>query len=122
VDILLRAVLWIYGVGLDALSEKIGFEDCFWCGIHGPRDVAPRVYPSCFVGGLREACDLKSSFNLSNLLGEDQVTEVARRNGTAASVVFTWRRQANREGRAVFRASADRRGGNERGKCEASVR
>jgi transposase-like protein len=53
-----------------------------------------------------------------------KVTDVARRNGVAASVVFTWRRQGpdSREGRAMFYAGADHRGGGtERGRCEAAI-
>ncbi|MCK1590276.1 transposase [Bradyrhizobium sp. 169] len=54
-----------------------------------------------------------------------KVTDVARRNGVAASVVFTWRRQGTdgRAGRAMFYGGADCRGGrNGREKFEASVR
>ncbi len=42
-----------------------------------------------------------------------KVTEVARRNGVAASVVFTWRRQARtaEQGRAMFCTGADCRSG-----------
>jgi Transposase len=51
-----------------------------------------------------------------------KVTEVARRNGIAASVVFTIGPNG-REGRAVFCANADYRSGrNGRGNCEAGVR
>ena len=81
------------------------------------------------LGGLerrrRWSQDDKARIVEETLAPGAKVTEVARRNGVAASVVFTWRRQARtvETGRAMFCAGADCRGGrNGRGKFEAAVR
>ena len=81
------------------------------------------------LGGLerrrRWSQDDKARIVEETLAPGAKVTEVARRNGVAASVVFTWRRQARTAERvgALFCAGADCRGGrNGRGKFEACVR
>ncbi|WP_456814677.1 transposase [Bradyrhizobium sp. USDA 4529] len=67
------------------------------------------------LGGLerrrRWSQDDKARIVEETLVPGAKVTEVARRNGVAASLVFTWRRQARRAGRTIFCAGADRRYG-----------
>ncbi len=80
------------------------------------------------LGGLerrrRWSQDDKARIVEETLAPGAKVTEVARRNGVAASVVFTWRRQARTVEQAEPRfASADRRSNRTgRGKFEASAR
>ena len=80
------------------------------------------------LGGLerrrRWSQDDKARIVEETLAPGAKVTEVARRNGVAASVVFTWRRQARTVGAGwtVFCAGADRGRGSARGNCEGFAR
>jgi transposase len=79
------------------------------------------------LGGLerrrRWSWDDKARIVEETLVPGAKVTDVARRNGVAASVVFTWRRQARTVEKVgpVFCAGADCLGGAERGRSKAAI-
>src|SRR4051794_6555427 len=80
------------------------------------------------LGGLerrRWSQDDKARIVEETLAPGAKVTEVARRNRVAASVVFTWRRQARtveRVGPCFAPVQIARGGRNKRGQCEAALR